>query len=113
MLSTRDKFVKEFGEVDAALVEKSAKGHRVDEDDNFFKTIGERFAGKQNVSAPDMFLLDISTCISWDCFTKYRESHGFSFSEKQIMEWVRKNAVPPVMYRDPVGEQAYKTFLGE
>ncbi len=109
--TTRDKFVERFGEADAARLESAARRHRKESGSNVYSSMCEMIAGRQKDEAPDQFLLDIATCISWECVSRFREWHEFAASEEDLRSWIKANAVPPEEYRDPAGELRYAEYL--
>lgn len=114
-MNTRELFVAEFGENEALVVEEAAHQHRTSEGGNLFAGLCEAFAGRQEESAPDRFLLDLSWCISWECISRdsFRAYHGFKADKEKVRQWVIANAWPPRELRDPAAGDKYAAYLGE
>lgn len=102
MMTTREKFVKQFGEEDTSRIEEAANTHRTKDRDNVWHRIGSMLAGEQLTVAPDQFLLDLSTCISWECLSRFRDDHGIAAGEEEIRQWCKNNIIIPDDYRDPI-----------
>ncbi len=72
----RDRFVDEFGEDMAAIVEATALDHTAGEDYN---------------PGSDRFRWSVLTCIGYECFGRFAKEHGFDFEEMELQAWALDN----------------------
>ena len=113
-MTTRERFVGEFGEDEAGRIEQAAAQHRREDPNPLCRLatlVCEVSAGRQIEEAEDQFLLDIATCISWECVSRFRKHHGFKSDPETLRAWIKEYAVPPEKYRDPAGVERYAEYL--
>jgi hypothetical protein len=109
IMTTREKFVERFGEPDAARIESAAQFHRAE--DGPYAVLARLFFGDAPHEHPaDPFLLDLSTCISWECLSEYRVDHGIEAAEEELRDWIRDNVTIPESLRDPCGARRYGEY---
>lgn len=108
MPTTRQKFVKKFGKELAKQIEDAAQHHR--SDSNVFIDMAVAIAGRQIKKAKDQFLLDIATCIAYECLTRFYENHGFKSNRESVQDWICKNVEIPDEYKDPAALRYYADY---
>lgn len=76
-MTLREKFVDEFGENNALVMEQAANDHKNGVHDN---------------PGSDTFRWAICICIGHECFTRFADYHGFDLDAKKLKQWIKDTA---------------------
>lgn len=77
MKSIREKFVKEFGEEQATMVEKASDFHDKDIHNN---------------KGSDPFKWSLLIAIGYECIDRYKDYHKITIPTKKLKDWIKNNA---------------------